>query len=175
MKYLLLGSALLFAASAYARSSDTLTVTSNAFKSGEMIPGAYTCEGRSVSPQISWSAVPPDTKSVAVIVDDPDAPSGTFDHLVLFNIPPSERTLPSMGEAMSGVQGNLGRNSKGANGYSPICPPSGRHHYRFSVMALDTTLPQHAGETADDLTHAMRGHILAKGELVGIYQKGGAR
>jgi Raf kinase inhibitor-like YbhB/YbcL family protein len=173
MRYLVLGSALLFAASAYAQKS--LTVTSNAFKSGEMIPGAYTCEGRSVSPQISWSAVPPDTKSIAIIVDDPDAPSGTFDHLVLFNIPPSERSLPSMGEAMSGVQGNLGRNSTGANGYAPICPPSGRHHYRFKVMALDTTLPQHAGVSAADISREINGHVLAKGELTGVYQKGGNR
>jgi Raf kinase inhibitor-like YbhB/YbcL family protein len=166
MKRLLL--VLVSATSAYAQKS--LTVTS-AFKSGGMIPSEYTCEGRGVSPPISWSAVPPDTKSVAILVDDPDAPNGTFEHLVLFNVPPSVRSLPSLSEPMSGVQGSLGRNSTGANAYAPICPPSGRHHYRFQVMALDTTLPQHAGATSADVTRAVNGHVLARGELTGVYQK----
>jgi Raf kinase inhibitor-like YbhB/YbcL family protein len=173
MKALLCAAGVLLAATiAQARGPGSLTVTSSAFTEGGMIPREYTCEGRGVSPPISWSAVPPDTKSIAVIVDDPDAPDGTFEHLVLFNLPPSEQSIPSMAASLHGAKGLAAVNSGGTAGYAPICPPSGRHHYRFQVMALDTLLPQSTGVSSAEVSNAVRGHVLARGELMGVYQKG---
>jgi Raf kinase inhibitor-like YbhB/YbcL family protein len=158
-------------ATASARDVGALTVTSSAFSEGGTIPSEYTCEGRSVSPPISWSAVPPDTKGIAVIIDDPDAPRGTYEHLVVFNLPPAERSLPSM-SAMPATKGLAARNSGGTTGFAPICPPSGRHHYRFQVLALDTLLAPPMGASSADVASAIKGHVLARGELTGVYQKG---
>jgi Raf kinase inhibitor-like YbhB/YbcL family protein len=163
---------LFFGTVAQARDVGALTVTSTAFTQGGMIPREYTCEGRSVSPPLSWSTVPSDTKSIAVIVDDPDAPNGTFDHLVLFNLPPSEHSLASIGTSPHATNGLAARNSNGATGFAAICPPTGQHRYRFQVMALDTTLPQSAGVSSTDISNAIRGHVVARGELTGVYQKG---
>jgi Raf kinase inhibitor-like YbhB/YbcL family protein len=157
-----------------AREVLSLTVTSPVFANGGSIPSDYTCEGRSVSPPIQWTAPPPDTKSVAVIVDDPDAPNGTFEHLVMFNLPPSERSLASL-SASGATKALAARNSSGTTGFAPICPPSGRHHYRFQVVALDKTLALPMGANANDISNAINGHVLARGELVGLYGKGGAR
>jgi Raf kinase inhibitor-like YbhB/YbcL family protein len=156
---------------ASARDVGALTVTSSAFSAGGTIPSEYTCEGSSVSPPISWSAVPPDTKSVAVIVDDPDAPRGTYEHLVVFNLPPAERSLPSL-SGMPATKGLAARNSGGTTGFAPICPPSGRHHYRFQVLALDSLLALPMGASSAEVANAIKGHVLARGELTGVYQKG---
>src|SRR5438094_861086 len=133
---LLLGAMLaLVGARADARDPRPLTVTSTAFAPNGDIPADYTCEGRSVSPPIAWSEPPTETRSLAVIVDDPDAPRGTFEHFALFNLPPSERSLPSQrADAVAATRGIAARNDAGASGFAPICPPSGRHRYRFSVI-----------------------------------------
>jgi len=152
-----------------------LTVTSSAFKNNGPIPSQYTCEGQQESPPVSWSALPPQTRSVAIIVDDPDAPGGTYEHLVRYNLPPTERTLPSQPAKGTIGQGAAGLNSNQETGWAPICPPSGTHHYRFTVFGLDTMLQLPARVTSRNLEQAMHGHVVARGELVGTYQKGAAR
>ena len=175
MRWLLYASSavvLSWATTVHAGDVAALNVTSTAFADGGTIPSEYTCEGSGVSPPIFWSAVPPDTKSISVIIDDPDAPQGTFEHLALFNLPPSEPSLPSLDAAAAGTQGMLARNSNGAAGFAAICPPSGRHRYRFKVLALDTTIAQPPGASFADVVSAMIGHVLARGEVTGVYQKG---
>src|SRR5438477_3719685 len=126
-----------------------LNVSSSAFKNQGAIPMEYTCEGKSTAPPLSWGDVPAGTKSVAVIVKDPDAPSGTFEHLAAFNLPPTRRSLPSDALQSIGPGSALktAKNSAGQSGFAPICPPSGVHHYHFVVMALDNMidLPSGAG------------------------------
>jgi len=150
-----------------------LKVTSSAFTNNGNIPAEYTCEGKSTAPPISWSTVPAATKSLAVLVDDPDAPSGDFQHLAAFNLPPDRRSLPT--EAVRSIAPGsalqTGRNSSGTVGFAPICPPSGRHHYKFEVLALDSTLQLPPASDARAIRSAMQGHVLAKGELVGLYGK----
>jgi len=112
---------LLITLPAAAREAKTLTVTSTAFANSGEIPADYTCEGRSTSPPLTWSAVPPETKSIAIIVDDPDAPRGTFDHFVLYNVPPGERNLPSQGATT--LVGTGGRSARDpACGDPSRCP-----------------------------------------------------
>jgi len=151
----------------------SIKVTSSAFDDGGKIPTEYTCEGKGVPPPISWSALPQETKSLAVLVEDPDAPNGTFEHFVAFNLPPDRRSLPS--EALKAIAPGsalkTARNSSGTIGFAPICPPSGRHHYRFEVVALDQMLSLSPASDAQAVRAAMQGHVLARGELVGVYGK----
>jgi Raf kinase inhibitor-like YbhB/YbcL family protein len=158
---------------AAARDAGTIAVTSSAFANNGTIPADYTCEGRGIAPPFSWATVPPQTKSIAVIVDDPDAPGGAFDHLVLFNLAPSQRSLPSDASKSLTTTSDLmaAKNSGGGLGFAPICPPNGRHHYRFQVMALDTMLSLRPGVSAREVQTASNGHIIARGELIGMYQK----
>jgi Raf kinase inhibitor-like YbhB/YbcL family protein len=166
----LAGALVVCAMTASARDVGSIRVTSPAFANGGAISSEYTCEGRSISPPLSWSAPPTDAKSIAVIVEDPDAPGGTYEHFVLFNLPPSERSLPSQSSVPS-TKGLVARNSGNGTGFAPICPPSGRHHYRFQVLALDTVLPRPIPASAADVANAINGHVLARGELTGLYQK----
>lgn len=149
-----------------------LTLTSNAFSVGQSIPSKYSCVGRNISPDLTWSGAPEHTKSYALIVDDPDAPMGTWVHWVAYNISPTMTSLPEdAGTALpvgSIVQGN---NSSGSAKYSGPCPPSGTHRYFFKLYALDATLALPAGTTKADLLKAMDGHILAQGELMGTFSK----
>jgi len=163
----------LAAATAGARDVASLTVSSPAFGNHGLIPSEYTCEGRSVSPPFSWSAVPADTKSIAILVDDPDAPGGTFEHFIVYNLPPSEKSLPSVAPSVPApsTRAVQVRNSAGTTGFAPICPPTGRHRYRFQVMALDSPLTLPPGASGRDVAYAAAGHILARGELIGLYQK----
>jgi Raf kinase inhibitor-like YbhB/YbcL family protein len=149
----------------------TLTVTSTSFKANEAIPSEYTCDGSQKSPQLSWSGVPSDAQSVAILVDDPDAPKGTFTHWIVTNIPPSESMLSENGALPQGAV--AAKNDKGATGYAGPCPPSGTHHYHFRVYALDKTLAQPASRAAFE--KAIKGHVLAQGELVGTYTKNTTR
>jgi Raf kinase inhibitor-like YbhB/YbcL family protein len=150
-----------------------LSVTSSAFAPQGKIPAEYSCDGRSTMPPLSWSATPPGTRSFVVIVDDPDAPGGTFEHLVLYNLPPTQRSLPT--EAVQSIRPGsalaAATNSAGTVGWAPICPPSGQHHYRFIVLALDSVLPLRPSATSADVQKAMTNHILARGELTGTYQR----
>ncbi len=142
-----------------------LQVTSPAFNAGAMIPSQYTCEGKNINPPLSIKGIPSRARSLAVIVEDPDAVSGPFDHWVAWNIPPGDIK-------QSNANGQVGKNGKGDTGYTGPCPPSGTHHYHFKVYALDTTLSLNQGADKQALLKAMQGHILATGELTGIYKKG---
>jgi hypothetical protein len=130
-----------------------------------MIPSKYTCDGDNINPPLTIKNIPKQTKSLALIVDDPDAPSGTFDHWITWNIPPVE----TIGE--NSAPGSHGRNGSGRNGYMGPCPPSGTHHYHFKVYALDTKLTLQEGANKKQLENAMKGYILAMGELIGLYKK----
>jgi Raf kinase inhibitor-like YbhB/YbcL family protein len=147
------------------RSPASLDVTSTAFKNNEVIPSEYTCDGTGGAPPLSWSNVPAGTKSTAILVDDPDAPKGTFTHWLVTGIP-ATATSTSGGLPSQAVES---KNDKGTSGYTGPCPPSGRHHYQFHVYALDITLPK--AMTRADFLNAISGHILATGQLVGTYQK----
>jgi Raf kinase inhibitor-like YbhB/YbcL family protein len=151
-----------------------LMVTSQAFKSGEPIPSKYTCDGEDVSPPISWSGANEQTRSYALIVDDLDAPMGAFTHWVIFNIPAADSSLqegvPTLGTLSNGAV--QGRNGFGKIGYGGPCPPSGTHRYVFHLYALDMLLSLQAGASEGDALQAMKGHILADGELTGLYSRG---
>ncbi len=143
----------------------TITVKSQAFESNGNIPSQYTCDGENISPQLDLSDFPKETKSFALIMDDPDAPSGTFVHWVMWNIAPRKMIEE---DNAPGVQG---KNSKQENKYTGPCPPSGTHHYHFKVYAINTILDLAVGSTKQELLDAIQGHIIAQGELVGLYKK----
>ena len=151
-----------------------LIVTSAAFDAGQAIPVKYTCTGGDVSPPLKWEGAPAATKSFALICDDPDAPGGTWVHWVVFNLPPTGNSLAEdMPKDESLPNGAAqGRNSFRNFGYGGPCPPGGKaHRYFFKVYALDTTLslPGHPGK--DELLEAMRGHVLAQGQLIGTFKR----
>jgi len=153
--------------------SMTLTLSSTAFASGQNIPSKYSCLGREISPDLSWTGAPAATKSFALILDDPDASMGTWVHWMIYNIPVTTNGLPEaipVGDQLS--NGSLqGKNSSGKLGYNGPCPPSGTHHYFFKLYALDTILNLSSGADKDQLLKAMDGHILAQGELMGTFSK----
>ena len=149
------------------------TLSSSAFANGQSIPAKYSCIGRDFSPPLEWSEPPAGTKSLALIVDDPDAPAGTWVHWVLYNIPASARewpeNTPKDAELPNGAL--QGRNSGRQIGYNGPCPPSGTHRYFFKLYALDTMLNLGSGAGKDELLNAMQGHILAQSELMGTFSK----
>jgi Raf kinase inhibitor-like YbhB/YbcL family protein len=152
------------------RAKQSLTVTSSAFRANEAIPPEYTCEGAQVPPPLTWSTAPKATRSIAIFVEDPDAPGKTFTHWLVTGIPPATRSLPVGGALPDGAVAS--KNDKGSAGYSGPCPPTGRHHYHFHVYALENTIPPPGGKS--DFQSAIDGHILAEGELIGLYHKVGA-
>jgi Raf kinase inhibitor-like YbhB/YbcL family protein len=146
---------------------------SNSFTEGAAIPKRFTCDGQGVSPALSWSGAPTGTKSLALIMDDPDAPSGTFTHWVLYNMPSA---LASLGEAVAATQqvpgvGTQGLNSARRTGYTPPCPPSGTHRYFFKLYALDSDLQLKPGLSARDLLASIQSHVLAQAQLMGRYSR----
>jgi Raf kinase inhibitor-like YbhB/YbcL family protein len=153
-----------------------MTLGSPAFADGEPIPARYTCEDRDVSPPLAWSGVPSRARSLALIVDDPDAPDPaapqrTWVHWVLYNLPPDVTSLAD-GIGASFLNGaRAGRNDFGRARYGGPCPPVGRHRYFFKLYALDTVLPELNKPTAAALQRAMAGHILGQATLVGTYRK----
>ena len=151
----------------------TIELTSSAFVAGGAIPAKYTCNGEGTSPPLQWTSPPTTARSLALVVDDPDAPSGTFVHWVIYNLPPDARGLPENVPADESLpDGSLnGKNGAGRLGYAGPCPPSGTHHYHFKLYALDVKLDAAAGWSTDQLLAAMQGHILAQAELVGLYSK----
>ena len=150
-----------------------MILTSPVFQEGGRIPSRYTCTGDGISPPLAWSGAPKETKSVALIIDDPDTSRGIFTHWVIFNIPASDNSLseniPASGVLPNGA--TQGSNGGGRIGYTSPCPPSGTHHYVFHLYALDTQLNLQAGATKQDLLTAMTGHILAEAQLIGLYSK----
>jgi Raf kinase inhibitor-like YbhB/YbcL family protein len=144
---------------------DTLMITSPAFQNGADIPAKYTCQGENINPELDISGIPKEAKTLALIMEDSDAPSGTFDHWLVWNINPTEQI------AENSLPGIPGRNSFGHVKYGGPCPPSGSHRYYFKIYALDKSLHIGEGENKQTLTREMKGHIIARGELMGRYQK----
>jgi len=151
----------------------TLSITSPAFKNGSSIPAEYTCISKDVSPALAWNKPPAGTKSFALIMDDPDAPGGTWVHWVIYNIPASARGLSEAAPIKAQLtDGSLnGINSWGNLGYGGPCPPSGTHRYFFKLYALDLMLDLPSGENKQKLLSTMQDHILAQGELMGTFSK----
>ena len=148
-----------------------MKLTSSAFDHNEEIPTLYTCEDKDISPPLKWEGAPEETKSYALIVDDPDAPDPaapkmTYVHWVLYNIDPSTRHISEEGRA--GVDGI---NDWKRTGYGGPCPPIGRHRYFFKLYALDCELPDLGHPTKPELLAAIEGHILAEATLIGTYEK----
>ena len=152
-----------------------IQVTSAAFEGGGTIPATYTCDGADTSPALAWTRVPAGTVSFALIVDDPDAPSGTFTHWVLFNLPAQATGLPRDVPRQPALDDGArqGTNSFRKVGYGGPCPPRGHgaHRYYFKLYALDAMLDLESGASKEDLTAAMDGHVLAEGELMGRYAR----
>jgi Raf kinase inhibitor-like YbhB/YbcL family protein len=146
---------------------------SPAFANGEPIPQKYTCQGADVSPALAWSDAPSNTKSLMLIVDDPDAPSGTWTHWIFSNIPPTTHGLPEGVEKTEIVLGGYqGINDFKVAGYGGPCPPPGKaHRYFFRLYALDTKLVLKPGATEQSVEAVMKGHVLAQAELMGTYQR----
>ncbi|NMC54107.1 MAG: YbhB/YbcL family Raf kinase inhibitor-like protein [Chloroflexi bacterium] len=147
-----------------------MKIVSPAFEQNAGIPELYTCKGEDISPPLRWSGVPDGTVSLVLIMDDPDAPVGTWDHWVLFNLPANTSELAE--DAQAYPEGTrLGRNSWKRNEYGGPCPPGGaRHRYYFKLYALDVLLDLPEGAGKAQIEAAMRNHILAQAELIGIYK-----
>ena len=145
---------------------EKLTVKSSAFENNVSIPIKYTCDGDGINPPLTVEGVPKTALSLALIMDDPDAPSGTFDHWIVWNIPPH---IGKIGENV--IPGFEGMNSARRKGYASPCPPSGTHRYFFKIYALDTELSLGTDSSKKDLELAMQGHVVAKGEIIGLYHR----
>ena len=159
----------------------TLKVTSSAFQQGGAIPARYTCEGQDLSPPLAWSGMPGNAKTIAVIVDDPDAPDPAkpqrvYVHWVVYNIPAATTSLAENASKTGMPKRALqGKNDWGKAAYGGPCPPIGRHRYYFKLYALDTELTGLKDASKADLERAMNGHVLDTGELMGTYQKAANR
>lgn len=148
----------------------SFTLSSTAFHEGNSIPSAFTCDGANHSPPLHWIDPPAGTQSFVLIMDDPDAPVGTWDHWILFNIPATTNSLAENIHALpNGTQ--TGRNSWGKNTYGGPCPPDREHRYFFKLYALDTTLRLTNGATKSAIEAAMKGHVLASATLMGKYER----
>jgi len=151
----------------------TLHLTSTAFDNGSVIPAVYSCKGKNLSPPLTFGGVPKEAKGLVLVMDDPDAPLRTWVHWVVYDLPP---TTTDLKEAVASLEklnsgGTHGQNSWKKLGYGGPCPPSGTHRYFFKLYALDTLLALPPGATKEQVTKAMEGHILAGGELVGLFSK----
>jgi Raf kinase inhibitor-like YbhB/YbcL family protein len=146
-------------------SSTTLTIKSPAFAHNDFIPSKYTCDGENVNPELSIKDLPANTKSLALVVEDSDAPSGTFDHWVMWNIPVTDKIKENS------APGQQGKNGAGENKYAGPCPPKGTHHYHFKVYAVDTELKLEKNSDKAALMNALEGHIIAHGEIIGVYKR----
>ncbi|MBI5326812.1 MAG: YbhB/YbcL family Raf kinase inhibitor-like protein [Deltaproteobacteria bacterium] len=155
-----------------AKEVDTMQIKNTAFEDNGLIPRKHTCDGADISPPLTWTKPPAGTKSIVLICDDPDAPMGTWDHWVLYGLSPETTSLPEnvppQKEVLKGAK--QGINDFRKIGYGGPCPPKGpAHRYFFKIYALDTELNLPAGITKKDVEKAMKGHILAEGQLMGKY------
>ena len=161
----------------HAEEKTMLTLRSSAFTGGGEIPARYTCEGDDIAPPLEWAGVPENTRSLVLIVDDPDAPDPqaprmTWVHWVVYNMPPEAGGLPegaTSGDLPQGTEQGL--NDWQKSGYGGPCPPIGRHRYFHKLYALDAPLALQAGSTKSAVEAAMQGHIIEQAELVGTYEK----
>jgi Raf kinase inhibitor-like YbhB/YbcL family protein len=145
---------------------EKLLVKSPAFENGKPIPTKYTCDGANVNPPLTIDGIPEETKTLVLTVDDPDAPMGTFNHWVVWNIPPTTRKIEE-----NTFPGTRGISTSGKHTYDGPCPPYETHRYFFKVYALDIKLNLKLNSTIKDVEKAMKGHTLAEGELVGLYSR----
>jgi Raf kinase inhibitor-like YbhB/YbcL family protein len=156
----------------------TMILSSESFHNNGMIPSRHTCDGSNSSPELSWTGVPGDARSLVLLIDDPDAPDPqapqvTWVHWLLYNIPPSAHGLPEGVASKSIPAGTLhGVNDWHRTGYGGPCPPVGRHRYFHKLFVLDARLPDLKNPDKAALEHAMQGHVLARTELVGLYERG---
>jgi Raf kinase inhibitor-like YbhB/YbcL family protein len=157
----------LAAMAALAAGGAKMKITSSAFQEGANIPSQFTCDGAGTSPPLQIADIPSEAKSLALIVDDPDAPSGLFTHWMVWNIPPQTSAVGE-GNTPKGVQGT---NDFGKSGYGGPCPPSGTHRYYFKIFALDRELDLPFGAKRGQVDAAMKGHVVAQGELMGRYSR----
>jgi Raf kinase inhibitor-like YbhB/YbcL family protein len=151
----------------------TMEIKSSSFVHEDMIPAKFTCDGQNISPPLAWGGAPKETKSFALICDDPDAPAGTWVHWVIFDIPANANSLPEKVAKQEEIPG-LGKNGKNTSrryGYDGPCPPSGTHRYYFKLYALDTMLNLNAGLSKEELLKAMKGHVLAETQVMGRYKR----
>jgi Raf kinase inhibitor-like YbhB/YbcL family protein len=157
----------------------TLKLTTTAFIPGAEIPARFTCEGEDIAPRLDWQGVPANTRSLVLIVDDPDAPDPgaprmTWVHWVLYNLPPDAPGLPEGATSADLPPGTQeGVNDWNRGGYGGPCPPIGRHRYFHKLYALDVRLPVLERPTRADIQKAMAGHIIEQAELIGTYEKSG--
>jgi Raf kinase inhibitor-like YbhB/YbcL family protein len=151
----------------FAAGGARMKITSSAFQQGGNIPSKFSCDGANTSPPLQISDVPSGAKSLVLVVDDPDAPSGLFTHWTVWNIPPQTSTIAE-GSTPKGVQGT---NDFGKSGYGGPCPPSGAHRYYFKIFALDRDLDLPSGAKRSQLDAAMKGHVIAQGQLMGRYAR----
>jgi len=154
----------------------TLKISSPAFKNNDYIPSTYTCEDRNISPTLLVDGIPENAKSLSLIMDDPDAPMGTFVHWVAWNIElvyEIPERIPKEYSVTQPLSLNQGKNSARQTGYMGPCPPVGHgvHHYHFKLYALDITLDLPQDTTKEDLLKAMEGHIVEQTEIVGLYRR----
>jgi len=155
----------------------TIQIRSAAFDEGHSIPQKHTCDGEDVSPSLSWEKAPDRTKSFALICDDPDAPSGTWVHWVIYDLPAAitelPEAIPTKEEVLNGAK--QGTNDFSRIGYGGPCPPKGNpHRYYFKLYALDSVLNLKAGATKADVEIAMKGHVLGEGKIMGTYKRKGS-
>lgn len=156
------------------KSGGTINLSSDAFRNGGELPPVYTCKGQDISPRLTWEGVPAGTKSVTLVMDDPDAPGGTFSHWILYNLPPETRVLPAAIPANQSLPdgSRQGINDFRRTGYSGPCPPPGKsHRYYFRLFALDIILPQTGSLTRETLLKSIEGHVIAKGEIMGFFKR----
>lgn len=158
---------LIGAITSFAAERARMKVISSAFQEGGNIPAKFTCDGSDTSPPLQITGVPSEAKSLVLIADDPDAPGGLFTHWLVWNIPPQTSSIAE-GSALNGVHGT---NDFGKSGYKGPCPPSATHRYLFKVFALDRELDLRGGAKRSQVDAAMKGHVIAQGELVGRYAR----
>jgi Raf kinase inhibitor-like YbhB/YbcL family protein len=172
-RLVILLTSLVLATTALAQHGGNMKIESSAFANGQPIPQKFTCQGADISPALTWSGAPDNTKSFALIVDDPDAPVGTWVHWVFFNLPTGTQSLPENVSTSEHTQNGVqGINDFKKIGYGGPCPPPGKpHRYFFKLYALDTTVALIPGATKQDVEKAMQGHVLAHTELMGTYQR----
>ena len=151
----------------FAAEGAKMKITSSAFQEGGNIPSKFTCDGGDTSPPLQIAEIPSGAKSLALVVDDPDAPSGLFTHWIVWNISPQTNAIVE-GSTPKGVQGT---SDFGKSGYGGPCPPSGTHRYYFKIFALDGELNLPPGTKRSQLDAAMKGHVVAQGELMGRYSR----
>ncbi len=147
---------------------ETMKIESPVFKTNEMIPSRYTCDGQNINPQLNISGVPADARSLVLIVDDPDAPGGTWVHWTAWNIDPATGEIAEGSVPVGAVEGVT---DFGVPGYGAPCPPSGTHHYFFKIYALDITLDLDSSATVTEVEQAMEGHMMGSAELIGLYSR----